>query len=399
MRQRVLLVATKAGYQTRAFAEAAAREGIEIVLATDRCGRLSDPWGDGAIPIKFANPKLDPEQVDGIVAVGDQAVGAAAQIAERQRLRFHSVAAAEACCNKHLARERFFATGLLVPRYRKVAIADGARVGDVPSFPCVVKPLGLSGSRGVIRADDVAEFEAAFARVARMLGGKGEIQIEEFIPGREFAVEGLVSGGKLQVLAVFDKPDPLDGPFFEETIYVTPSRESVAVVAAIEETVARAVVALGMSDGPVHAECRMNERGVWMLEAAGRPIGGRCARVLRFGDGELGLEEVVLRHAVGRPVDGLRLTAGGHAVMMIPIEREGIFAGVEGVEEALAVEGIEAVEVTAAPGQHMLPLPEGASYLGFIFARGADAESAERAVREAHVRLRFAWKTPLAVVR
>lgn len=396
--RRVLLLAAKAGYQTEAFAQAAGRLNVSLDLATNRCHQLDDPWRDGALAVDFGHPELDRQDWDGIAAVGDQASVIAATLAARFELPFHPLEAVLACRSKFEMRERFRHAGMLTPAYVRVT----EPVCDLP-FPCVLKPLGLSASRGVIRADNQAEFEAAFGRIRRLLTHTPDlardpqsqfIQIEEFIPGREFAVEGLMTGGQLQVLAIFDKPDPLDGPFFEETIYSTLSRESLDVQHAIRDTTQRAVAALGLRHGPVHAECRVNSQGVWMLEVAARPIGGLCSRVLRFASG-LGLEEVILRHALGEPVEAETLLPCGAAVMMIPIPRAGIYQGVHGVEEASAVRGIESVEITAVPGQQLVPLPEGASYLGFIFARGADAAEAEMAIRLAHAKLVFDVQTTL----
>ena len=260
-------------------------------------------------------------------------------------------------------------------------------------YPCVLKPLGLSASRGVIRANDAGEFVAAFRRIAKM--GERELQVESYIPGREFAVEGLITGGKLQPIAIFDKPDPMEGPFFEETIYVTPSREPADVQAALIETTAQAAAALGLRHGPVHAELRYNQEGAWILEVHARPIGGLCARALRLADG-IPLEEMILVHALGGNVWMAQLDGPASGVMMIPIPgKGGIYHGVDGVERALAVADIEDVTITATEGQMLVPLPEGSSYLGFIFARGESPEAVELALRRSHAELRFHIATAL----
>jgi len=275
-------------------------------------------------------------------------------------------------------------------------IAHDARLPANVRYPCVIKPLDSSGSRGVIRADNAATLRAARERIGRMWRNP-TLLVEDFIPGREFALEGVVSEGKLRVLALFDKPDPLNGPFFEETIYVTPSLEPDAVQSAIGEAAQAAVTALGLSDGPVHAEMRVNDAGVWMLEVAARPIGGLCARVLRFGGRPL--EEILLRHALGEDVSHDSFDAGAHAVMMIPIPAAGAYRGVQGLESASQVAGIEAIEITAKEGQILVPLPEGASYMGFIFARAASSVEAEHALRQAHARLVFDVSQALPIVR
>lgn len=412
--KRLLILAATTGYQTREFASAALRAGVEPVLATDQCHRLDDPWGDGAITVRFHDTTryaglLEANgPFDGIVAVGDRPAFLAALAAERLRIPFHPPAAVEACRSKYLSRERFRAAGLNVPAYFRIPLTGDLRPAAARApFPCVLKPLGLSGSRGVIRANDQSEFAAAFERIRKLLGSteirmrRDEqdrfIQVEEFIPGREFALEGVMTGGTLRTLALFDKPDPLDGPFFEETIYVTPSREADAEQQEIVSTVGRAVAALGMTDGPVHAELRLNGRGAWMLEAAPRPIGGLCARALRFTGG-MSLEELILRHALGEDVSGYRLDGSASGVMMIPIPRAGIYEDVVGLERARAIEFIEDVAISAERGQKLEPLPEGSSYLGFIFARGPGPAEVEGALRAAHAELEFKIATTLSVV-
>ncbi len=360
--------------------------GIDLVFATDRCHVLDDPWGDKAVALRFDEPAEGIELLvgrgpfDGIVAVGDRPSYVAALAAERLSLPFSPPAAVLAAKDKFLARERFRAAGLLTPEYQLFDRPTG-----VVRYPCVLKPLGLSGSRGVIRANNDAEFAAAFARV-KEISKEPKVLVEDFIPGHEYALEGLVTKGQLHVLALFDKPDPLDGPFFEETIYVT-----VPVQPAIANTAQRAITALGLTDGPIHAEMRVNNAGVWMLEVAARPIGGLCSRVLRFADGK-SLEELILRHAIGEDVREARLDRGAHAVMMIPIPQAGVYLGVSGTGE-------EDIVITAKQGQTMIPLPEGASYLGFIFARADSPERAVAALRGAHARLKFDFSPILPVVK
>jgi biotin carboxylase len=412
---RLLLLSNTTGYQANAFREAAERIGADIVLATDRCHVLEDPWGDRAIPVKFHEPLQSAESIarqkfDGIVAIGDAPTMTAAITAERLGLKFHPPAAVEACKNKWLARERWAAAGMLVPWYKRVPADESPRelVQQVP-FPCVLKPLGLSASRGVIRANVGSEFVGAFRRIAELLkesdiqlhkdDATPWIQIESYIPGQEFALEGLMTDGRLKFLALFDKPDPLEGPYFEETIYVTPSRQPYSMQSAIVETTQQAVTALGLTNGPIHAEMRLNDSGVWMLEIAARPIGGLCAKALRFGPGRIPLEELILRHALSEEVSGVEREDSAAGVMMIPIPEPGVYEGVQGVEEAVKVQGIESVEITAKLQQKLVPLPEGASYLGFIFARANSALIAEEALRQAHARLKFQISADLPVVK
>jgi biotin carboxylase len=415
--KRILLLAAVTGYQLRVFAEAAARLGIGVVLGTDRCHRIENPWGDHATAVRFHDPYRSAKTLeklakvlpfDAIIAVGDQPTFLAAVVAERLGIPYNPPSAVAACRDKYLARESFRAAGLRLPKYFKVKLDEDPRQAAARApYPCVLKPLSLSASRGVIRADDETEFAAAFRRIKALLETRDilrqreeqnrYIQVESFIEGREFALEGILTGGRLQTLALFDKPDPLDGPFFEETIYVTPSRESMGTQRELIETAVRAARSLGLERGPVHIELRFNQEGAWILEVAARPIGGLCAKALRFDSG-ISLEELILRHALGEDVSAARLTDPATGVMMIPVPRGGIYEYALGVDRAGAVPGIEEVIITAKQGQKILPWPEGASYLGFIFARGETPEEVERALRRSHAELDFQIATTLPLV-
>ncbi len=420
---RVLVLATTTGYQTRAFGDAAARLGVELVFATDRCHLIEDPWQDRAIPIRFYDEDASVAAIlasaaasplDGVLVVGDRPTVIAARVAEALGLPWHPPAAAIAARHKLLTRERLRDAGLPVPWFIPVALSsrlsalsqEPSALSPQPlSYPCVLKPVALSGSRGVMRANDAAELEAALERLRALMQqpevraerneAHAEALIEGFIPGREYALEGLMTRGELEVLAIFDKPDPLDGPFFEETIYLTPSSAPDGTQRAIVDGVTLAAQALDLRHGPIHAECRVSPGGVYVLEVAARPIGGLCARALRFQSAissqqsAISLEELLLRQALGEAVAPYRREAVAAGVMMIPIPRRGVLRRVDGIDEASQVAGIDAIHITAKPDQLLVPLPEGASYLGFIFARAARAALVEQALRAAHARLAF----------
>lgn len=293
--------------------------------------------------------------------------------------------------------------GIPSPRFDLTSIdADPTEAASRVNFPCVLKPLCLSASRGVIRANDKEEFAKAFRRIVHILESPDvkarkdaraqQILVEDFIPGIEVALEGILIQGHLKVLAIFDKPDPLDGPFFEETLYITPSRLPITVQKDIISCTAQIADALGLREGPVHAELRVNDAGAWIIEIAARSIGGLCARTLRFGTG-ISLEELIIRHAIGMEVESLQRERQPAGVMMIPIPHAGILREVRGKKEAEQVSGIEEITISIPIGQEVLPLPEGASYLGFIFARGDTPESVEASLREAHRRLEFVITT------
>jgi len=315
---------------------------------------------------------------------------------KRQGLRSNPVDAVRVARDKARARQAFAAAGLRTPRFVTFsADTDPALVAAAIAYPCVIKPVDLSGSRGVIRADDPAQAIAAFARVAALFrspevcapGSTAQpILVEDFIPGGEFAVEGLLRGGHLEVLAIFDKPDPLTGPFFEETIYVTPSRQPAVRQREIADAVQRATAALQLREGPIHAEVRVNQAGTWMLEVAARSIGGLCARTLRFGMG-ISLEELILRHAVGLPMPSLLREDRAAGVLMLPIPGAGVLRQVSGQDEARRIPGVEGVVITIPAGETLVPLPEGDRYLGFVFARAGSPGEVESALRAAQRRL------------
>jgi biotin carboxylase len=448
---RVLLLATTTGYQTRSFGEAAGRLGVELVFATDRCHMLEDPWQDHAIPIRFYDEARAVDAIvgaarvrpiDAVLVVGDRPTVIAARVAQALGLPGNPPEAAAIARHKLRTRECFRNAGLPVPWFFSTTIhqpvpspqppvpspQQPATSNQQPKYPCVIKPVALSGSRGVMRADDPASLAAAFDRLRVLLKSPDiraerdeaheSMLVEGFIPGREFALEGVLHHGALHTLAIFDKPDPLDGPFFEETLYVTPSSAPDAVQQAIVRAVEDAGRAIGLRHGPVHAECRVptfrlppdhpepgratsaSERvEVFVLEVAARPIGGLCARALRFApaglrvpnpESQITLEELLLRHALGESPSAWRREPRASGVMMIPIPRRGIFRGVEGVDAAKRMLNIDDVQITAKQDQLLLPLPEGASYLGFIFARAERPIDVDRTLRAANAELTFA---------
>lgn len=426
--RRVLLLATSTGYQIRAFGEAAERLGVELLFATDRCHMIEDPWRDQAIPIRFYDEAAAVADIvdsarsrplDGILVVGDRPTVVGARVGEALGLSGHSPDAVAVAKNKQRTRERFQEAGLPAPWFVPTTIsAEPREVARSVHYPVVIKPVALSGSRGVMRADDPDAFVAAFNRLRVLLqspdiraersDAPDTVLVEGFIPGREYALEGILHHGQLHVLALFDKPDPLDGPFFEETIYLTPSTAGPHEQTAIIEAITRAAEAIGLTHGPLHAECRVNHEAVFVLEVAARPIGGLCARALRFekrgresflGVPPISLEELLLRHALGESPEKWGRESFASGVMMIPIPHRGVFRRADGIEQARAVAGVEDIRITAKADQLLIPLPEGASYLGFIFARGDRPGDVDRTLRAAHAHLRFAIDPEIPVVR
>jgi biotin carboxylase len=407
-KKRLLLLMGVETYRATDFLAAARRLGVEVVAGLDHPAPLAGAAPDALLHLDFENRPGATEEIaafhaqrplDAVVAVDDAATVLAARACQALGLPGNDEEVVAASRDKRVFREILQAAGEPTPWFRAFSLAEDAALlaARVP-YPCVLKPTFLNASRGVIRADDPAQFVAAFLRIARLLadpelrarGGAaaGEVLVESFLPGAEVALEGLMREGAFHLLAFFDKPDPLDGPYFEETLFVTPSRHPRAWQEAALEAASRGARALGLRTGPVHAELRLHEGRATLLEIATRSIGGHCSRTLRFGAGR-SLEELILRHALGEPAGEEERESAAAGVMMIPVPAGGTLEAVHGLETARALPGIEDVEIAIPLTQTVVPWPEGHRYLGFIFARGAAAAEVEASLRLAHRALAF----------
>jgi biotin carboxylase len=407
---RLVLVLPSTTYRASDFLEAARSVGAEVVVASDGSQAMAETMGAGALTVPVDDPQAAGQRIaahaatgpiDAVIGVDDRGVRAATVAAEQLGLAHNPLAAVTAAARKDRQRAAFAAAGVPQPA---VAVVGGQGEGALPAFggssddvaqaarhvglPCVLKATTRSASQGVIRADSPKEAAGAAERIRRIVAAAGDdpgqpLVVEAFAPGAEVAVEGVLHGGELEVLAVFDKPDHPDGPTFEETVYVTPSRLPATALAPLETAVAQAAAALGLREGPIHAEARVDvdARRVAMLEVAARSIGGLCSRALRFG-AATSLEELLVRHALGLRTDRARRELSASGVLMLPIRQRGWLAGVEGVETARAVPGVEDVALTVTPGQELVPVPEGNRYLGFAFARGATPADVEASLAQ-----------------
>ena len=402
---RLLLLLPTRTYRAEAFLDAARSLQLSVTIGMEQVPEGLPVSPDDVLPLDVRNPQAATpiavafarqHPIDAVIGVDDVTAITAAAIAQAIGLPHNSVGSVAAARNKRQMRELLSGQGILVPRH-KVFLLDGdpGEFAKQVVYPCVVKPLILSASCGVIRANDEEEFRGAFLRVGALLTNLGLVArdeqarwilVEDFVPGVEVALDGLLTKGALQPLAMFDKPDPLNGPFFEETIYITPSRLSSELQQNVVACADRTAQALGLQEGPVHGEFRVNERGVWVIEMAARSIGGRCSRTLDFVSG-MSLEELILRHALQMPLPPLTRQKQAAGVMMLPIPYGGRLREVRGQAEARAVPGVEELTITAEPGDELVPLPEGTRYLGFLLARGATPEDVERSLRDAHRRL------------
>ena len=405
---RVLVLFPRTSYRAGAFVEAAHRLGVDLVVGTDHRQALADLVLDRSLPLNLYRPGEALQRIEqahrsrpfqAILGVDEPTVYLAALACERLGLASNSPRSTRICWLKHLLREQLTRAGLPQPTFLTLDVRETERsTRTTVPFPLVVKPVFLSASRGVVRVNNEAELAAALATLQSILTNPEVrkknreyadlVLLESYIPGEEVALEGILRDGRLEVLALFDKPDALEGPYFAETIYVAPSRKEREVQEGVIRTVQEAVRAVGLERGPVHAELRINGQGIWLIELAARSIGGRCSQVLQFQNNRM-LEEVLLLDALGMAQEQPKLAWPAVGVYMIPVPARGILKAVEQIGEAERVPGVEEVLITVAREQPVAPLPEGDRYLGFIFARGEDPAQVERALREAHARLRI----------
>lgn len=404
---RLLLLIPTTSYRVADFLDAARRLDVDVAVGSNQ-RHVLEAFADGrTITIDFHDPEKGVREIcayarvhplSAVLGVDEETTVLASRASKALGLAHNAPESVEATANKFRFRTVLANSGLLTPPFSLLTVdADPERAAREAAYPCVLKPLMLSASRGVIRADNPDQFITAFHRITRILkqpdvvtlGDTAKhILVEGYIAGREVALEGLLDGGRLKVLALFDKPDPLEGPFFEETIYVTPSRLPESWQSRVMDATVQAVAALGLKDGPIHAELRLNDQGPWVIEVGARSIGGLCARALRFGAG-ISLEELILSHVLGLPIETMAREDKATGVMMIPIPRAGVLESVGGLEAARRVSGVDDVTITIPTGQEVVPLPEGNKYLGFIFARGDSPEAVEAALRKSHHCLRF----------
>ncbi len=391
------LVLPTDSYRGPDFIEAATELGIDLVVASDASlgiasGRIVDVViVDCADPPSAADVLVERARdhpLDAVIGIDDAGVMTAALAAKQLGLPHNDPAAVAATRDKLMMR-CLLAGKVAQPKFEELdaggpVVTVGASVG----FPLVAKPVSLSASRGVIRVEDEFELQAAVTRIRAIQAEAGiedePILLEEYLGGPEIALEGLVSSAGLEVLAVFDKPDPLEGPFFEETLYVTPSRHPAPLLDEATALVESAASALSLAFGPLHAEVRLTPNGVRLVEVAARSIGGLCGRSLKFGMLSQSLEILLLRAALGMNRRGMGIAGQASGAMMIPIQREGVLRAVRGREAVGEVEGIEQITITIPIGRRLRPLPEGDRYLGFIIARGDDPQAVESSLRQAH---------------
>ncbi len=406
---RVLLLLPTRTYRATDFLDAALKLNVEVVVASEEPATTADLSPRDTLVLNFHAPTAATQTIAefaetypiaAIVGVDDDTTMLATTAAAALGLPHNPVSSAKATRDKFLLRQTLKKNGVPVPNYRRFSVQENAEeISTQINFPCVIKPLSLSASRGVIRADNSTEFTEAFHRITTLLNKVKEsknidtdsfqyLLVEDYIPGIEVALEGILLKGELKTLALFDKPDPLEGPFFEETLYITPSRLSTQIQDALHRATAGAATALGLRHGPVHAELRYNQQGAFMIEIAARTIGGLCSRTLRFGTG-MSLEELVIRHAIGQPIETFSREKQAAGVMMIPVPKAGILGEVRGRKQARDVNGIEEINITIPVGGEVVPLPEGDRYLGFIFARAETPEKVEASLREAYGFMEF----------
>ncbi len=400
--KRLLLISNHNSYRIAPYIKAATRLGLSVTIASEGKHSLVTEVANG-LHLDFNAPDEAVKQIveqhnreafSGILGSDDQTVALAARAAEALSLPHNPPQAAQCTQRKDLARASLSLAGCPVPLncLLDLSLPVEKQMAGLP-WPCVLKPLAMSASRGVIRADNEQQFLDACQTLRPILASaanefeQSHILIEAYIDGIEIAYEGYLDNGKLHTITVFDKPDPLVGPYFEETIYVTPSSLNDKLLAKLEDILQKACDAYQLRTGPVHAECRIDrDNNIWILEIASRTIGGDCARVL---DSEnFNIEELAILLATGQPVS-VSQPDYARGVMMIPVRQKGLLKRVEGLLAARNTEHIDKVDIIIRQGHELIPLPEGNQYLGYIFAHAETTDKVVAAIRQAYAQLNF----------
>ena len=407
----VLIIAPHGSYRTFAFIQAAEKLAVNTLIASEGKHSVISAYAKG-IHLDFTQPEQLYTQLEtavsehnllGVIATDDYTTELAAKIAQKRGLPHNDPEAVLLTQRKDLARQRLESHSVAKPDHWRIDLESELEPQlQAIRYPAVLKPIALSGSRGVIRTNNQQELIQAIERVSGLLGSMYDISadaqryllVEEYIHGDEVAVEAMLYAGELSVLTIFDKPEPLEGPFFEESYYIMPSGLSEPMQQTIQTVLQQACDAYGLTEGPIHAECRLRDGQVYIIEVAARTIGGLCGRLLNVGTG-YSLEEIVLQHAMGRPLT-IKPQQQAAGVLMIPIPQAGVLKRVEGMLAAQAVAHIEEINIQIREGHELVPLPDGASYLGFIFAYADTTSEVEQALRTAHEHLTFViapiWK-------
>lgn len=378
-------------YRAADFVEAADSLGLGLVVASENPPPID--MGDRYLQIDCSDPMTAAEAIatlgervgiDGIVAADDAGVMVAAHANAILGLGGNSPEAAGSTRNKLDMRRRFDAAEVDQPRF--AALVPGESASDLAAevgFPVVIKPLDRSASQGVIRVDRADDAESVALRIREIVGQDATLLVESYVAGVEIALEGMITNGRFSVLAVFDKPDTRSGPYFPETIFVTPSRHPEGILEKAERVADEAVRALGLTHGPAHIELKVDDTRATVIEVAARSIGGLCSRSLNFGLMGTTLESLILRNAMGMDISRLHREAAASGVLMIPTPGTGIVSTVNGVKETRSIDGITGLDLTITPGQNIAAPPEGDRYIGFVYARAKTPETVERALRKA----------------
>ena len=407
----VILIIPSGSYRTNAFMNAVIKLDLKVLVITDKSQVFSEHYPENVISMNFQLWKdwldiirewSERYYLKAVIGVDEESIVLAARLSESLGIEHNSLESVKITKDKYLMRRELKKFGLICPWFKRFSVHKLPKeIFSEISLPCVIKPTFLSASQGVLRVNSLEEFMGGFEMLIdllsqdemKMLGGEKAnwILVEEFIPGKEVSIEGIVNNGILKDLAIFDKPEPLDGPTFPETIFVTPTILDEHIQLSILETAQTALTALKIVKGPVHVELRINNNGNYILECAARSIGGLCSRILEFKGG-MSLEELILCSSLGRNVEKTKLIERAKGVMMMPIEKRGILREIIGIEAALSVRGITDLQTTIRLNEILEPLPKGGRYLGFLFAEGKDQDMVKKVLKKAWSKIEVVYE-------
>ncbi len=375
--KKLLLVIPENSYKSNDFVVAAEKLGIDFLIITDS-EQVSSKFSDTVIINKFdaelnKNNLKKLKDVTHVLPVDHSALKFSGYLVDLLEVKGNKLESINLSMNKYESRKIF--NSLLDIKVNNEIIKN---IDDVNTFinkngTSVLKPIYGTASKSVLKINNVEKNKEQIEKLMQDCFDQ-DLVIEEYIDGKEYALEGTIINSELKKIVIFDKPVEYKHPYFEESIYITPSELSSEAEKRVVSIVDKACKKIGLEDGPVHVEFKINENQIFIIEINPRMIGGLCSRCLSFGLFKVSLEEIILHAFMNNELKNIELLNNYVGVLMIPTPKSGKFISIN-KEELENIPNISNVEITVPEGSDLLEPPYGDKYLGFAFSQGIDKKT------------------------
>ena len=375
--KKLLLVIPENSYKSNDFVVAAEKLGIDFLIITDS-EQVSSKFSDTVIINKFdaelnKNNLKKLKDVTHVLPVDHSALKFSGYLVDLLEVKGNKLESINLSMNKYESRKIF--NSLLDIKVNNEIIKN---IDDVNTFinkngTSVLKPIYGTASKSVLKINNVEKNKEQIEKLMQDCFDQ-DLVIEEYIDGKEYALEGTIINSELKKIVIFDKPVEYKHPYFEESIYITPSELSSEAEKRVVSIVDKACKKIGLEDGPVHVEFKINENQIFIIEINPRMIGGLCSRCLSFGLFKVSLEEIILHAFMNNELKNIELLNNYVGVLMIPTPKSGKFISIN-KEELEKIPNISNVEITVPEGSDLLEPPYGDKYLGFAFSQGIDKKT------------------------